>query len=268
MDFILVDDPAPGVRRITLNRPERLNAFTFDMYQALLRAFEALRYDLDTRVVILTGAGRGFCSGHDMTEAVGVPAWVPPGVGPAQFTKTMLAELARIPVLMKTLPQPVICAVNGACGGIGYAFALAADLCLAGASAKFINLIHNAATGCEGGLSWMLPRAIGAQRAAELLLTARPVLADEAERIGLCLRAVPDDQLMDEALALAEQIKLNVPIGVWLTKQSLWLNQGVGSLEQAIEVEHRAVFISQSTADAAEKKAAVAEKRTPEFRNL
>jgi enoyl-CoA hydratase len=107
MDLILVDDPAPGVRRITLNRPERLNAFTFDMYQALLAALEALRYDLDVRAVILTGAGRGFCSGHDMTEAVGVPAWVPAGVGPAQFTKTMLAELARIPALMRTLPQPV-----------------------------------------------------------------------------------------------------------------------------------------------------------------
>jgi enoyl-CoA hydratase len=268
MDHILVDDPAPGVRRITLNRPEKLNAFTFDMYVALREALEALRYDVETRVVILTGAGSGFCSGHDMTEAVGSPNWVAPGSGPAQFTKTMLTELGRIPVLMRSLPQPVICAVNGTCGGIGYALALAGDLCLAAKSAKFINLIHNAATGCELGLSWMLPRAVGAQRAAEILLTARPVLADEAERIGLVLRAVADAALMADALALAEQIKVNVPIGIWLTKQSLWINQGVGSLEQAIELEHRAVYISQSTQDAAEKRAAVAERRAPVFRNL
>ena len=268
MDQILVDDPAPGVRRITLNRPDKLNAFTYDMYQGLLAALEACRYQPDIRVVILTGAGRGFCSGHDMTEAVGTPAWVAPGSGPAQFTKTMLTELGRIPVLMRSLPQPVICAVNGTCGGIGYALALAGDLCLAARSAKFINLIHNAATGCELGLSWMLPRAVGTQRAAEILLTARPVLADEAERIGLVLRAVPDEELMDQTLALAEQIKANVPIGIWLTKQSLWLNQGVGSLEQAVEIEARAVYIAQSSQDGVEKRTAAAEKRAPVFRNL
>jgi enoyl-CoA hydratase len=139
-------------------------------------------------------------------------------------------------------------------------------MAIAAQSAKFVNAIHNAGTGAELGLSYLLPRQIGAQRAAELLLTARPVLAEEAERIGLVLRAVPDATLMDAALELAHRIAVNVPIGVMMTKQSLWLNQMAGSLEAAIEMEHRAVHISQATADAAEKQAAFFEKRDPTFR--
>ena len=113
----------------------------------------------------------------------------------------------------------------------------------------------------------MLPRAVGTQHAAEILLTSRPVLADEAERIGLALRAVPDDQLLAEARALAASILVNVPLGVWLTKQSLWLNQGVASLEAACEIESRAVFVAQSTEDAAEKRKSFLEKRAPVFSN-
>jgi enoyl-CoA hydratase len=267
LDTILVDEPAPGVRRITLNRPEKLNAFTFEMYQRLIAELETLRHESDVRVVILTGAGRGFCAGHDLGGAVGTPGWIAPGVGPAQWQKSMITELGRIPVLMRNLPQPIICAANGPVAGIGYSLAVAADLCLAATSAKFVNAIHNAATGAELGLSWMLPRAIGTQRAAEILLTARPVLADEAERIGLVLRVVADDQLMAASLALAEAIKVNVPIGVWLTKQSLWANQSVGSLETAIELEARAVFMAQSTQDAAEKLASRDERRPPVFKN-
>jgi enoyl-CoA hydratase len=113
----------------------------------------------------------------------------------------------------------------------------------------------------------MLPRAVGAQRAAEILLTSRPVLADEAERIGLVLRAVPDERLLDEALGIARSIMQNVPLGIWLTKQSLWLNQNVGSLQAAIELEARAIPLAQSTADAAEKRSSFLEKRPPVFGN-
>jgi enoyl-CoA hydratase len=180
---------------------------------------------------------------------------------------TFMSELARIPLLMRSLGQPIICAVNGAAAGIGLALALACDLCLASHSAKFINAIHNAATGAELGLSWMLPRIVGTQRAAEILLTARPVPAAEAERIGLVLRAVPDEHLMPETLRLAEEIMSNVPLGVAMTKRSLWINQGVGSLEAATEIEQRAVLVAQATEDAIEKRKAVLEKRRPKFRN-
>jgi enoyl-CoA hydratase len=116
-------------------------------------------------------------------------------------------------------------------------------------------------------MSWLLPRAVGTQRAAEILLTSRPVPADEAERIGLALRAVDDAKLMDEARALAASICSNVPLGIWLTKQSLWMNQGVGSLEAACEIEARAVYMAQQSEDAAEKRQAFLHKRPPQFSN-
>lgn len=264
MANILVDQPLEGVKRLTLNRPEALNAFTFEMYVELIDLLRGLQHDATTRVVLLTGAGRAFCSGHDL-RAGGAPPWVDPQVGKMQHKKLAISELGQIPVLLRSLPQPVICAVNGAAAGMGYSLALAADLTLAARSAKFVNSIHNAATGHELGMSYLLPRAVGSQRAAEILYTARPVLADEAERIGLVLRAVDDEQLMDAALELARNILVNVPIGIWLTKQSLHFNQSAGSLEAAIEFENRAVLIAQSTEDAAEKRKAFLEKRPPSF---
>jgi enoyl-CoA hydratase len=168
---------------------------------------------------------------------------------------------------MRGLPQPVICAVNGSAAGVGFTIALAADMAIAADNAKFVNAIHNAGTGAELGMSYMLPRAVGAQKAAEILYTTRPVLADEAERIGLVLKAVPAERLMEEALALARSIAKNVPIGLWVTKQALWANMSAGSLEQAMELEHRGVLISQSTADAVEKRKSFIEKRDPTFTN-
>jgi enoyl-CoA hydratase len=266
MSDILSTHDDQGVLTLTLNRPDALNAFTFAMYEELIGILEGLRHDSHTRVVILTGAGRAFCAGHDLRGA-GAARWVDPALGKPYAGKHSITRIAQIPLLMRTLPQPVIAAVNGAAAGLGFAFALAADLCLAASSAKFVNSIHNAGTGHELGMSWMLPRAIGTQRAAEILLTARPVLADEAQRIGLALRAVPDDQLLAEAHALAASICANVPLGVWLTKQSLWLNQGVASLEAACEIEARAVFLAQASEDAAEKRQSFLEKRAPKFSN-
>ena len=264
-DEILIDEPAPRVRRITLNRPEARNAFTHAMYDRLVEILDEIRLDLSIRAVILTGAGSAFCTGHDLRGA-GPDPEAAQGLS-GHYAKTQfLARLSRVPLALRSLPQPVIAALNGTVAGIGYALALASDMAIAAHSAKFVNAIHNAGTGAELGLSYMLPRQIGAQRAAELLLTARPVLAEEAERIGLVLRAVPDDQLMDAALELAQRIAVNVPIGVMLTKQSLWLNQGAGSLAAAIELEHRAVHISQATADAIEKQNAFFEKRDPSYR--
>lgn len=264
--IILVDTPAEGVARITLNRPDALNSFTFDMYEALTEAFEGLRDDPEVRVIILTGAGRAFCAGHDV-RAGSKPSWVKPGLGKIQAGKYTMRLLGQIPILMRSMPQPIICAVNGTAAGIGYSLALASDMALAARSAKFVNVIHNAATGAELGMSYLLPRAVGTQRAAELLLTARPVQAEEAERIGLVLRMVEDEALIDEALKLADAIAVNSPVGIWLTKQSLWFNQSAGSLEAAIELENRAVLASQATEDAIEKRTSAIEKRRPKFKH-
>ncbi|HEV8312663.1 MAG TPA: enoyl-CoA hydratase-related protein [Burkholderiaceae bacterium] len=266
MSDILFERSSDGIATLTLNRPDALNAFSFAMYDELIGVLEGLRHDATTRVVILTGAGRAFCAGHDLRTAGPAP-WIDPALGKPYMAKHSITRIAQIPLLMRAIPQPVIAAVNGAAAGLGFAFALAADLCLMAKSAKFVNSIHNAGTGHELGMSWMLPRAVGTQRAAEILLTARPVLADEAERIGLALRAVPDERLLDEAHALAASICANVPLGVWLTKQSLWLNQGVGSLEAACEIEARAVFLAQASEDAAEKRKSFLEKRPPIFTN-
>jgi enoyl-CoA hydratase len=267
MPDILVDEVHDGVKRIMLNRPEQLNAFTIGMYEELLDILQNLKHDSKTRVVILTGSGRGFCAGHDLRSS-GLAKWVDsPDLGPAYRYKHQMGGMSTIPLLMRQLPQPVVAAVNGAAAGIGFSLALAADLCLAATSAKFVNSIHNVGTGHELGMSYLLPRAVGTQRAAEILLTARPIPADEAERIGLVLRSVPDETLLDAALEIAKAILVNVPIGVWLTKQSLWFNQSAGSLEAAIELESRAVFMARSTEDAAEKRKSFLEKRSPTLRN-
>ena len=264
-EVILVERPADGVVKITLNRPEQRNAFTHEMYDQLLAAFEQLRTDFATRVVILTGAGTAFCTGHDLRDAGPDPEEAA-GLGGLYAKKAFLQRLSRIPVAMRGLPQPIIAAVNGPVAGIGYPLCLASDMAVAAQSAKFVNAIHNAGTGHELGMSYLLPRQIGTQRAAELLLTARHVLADEAERIGLVLKAVPDAELLDAVMEIATRIVANTPIGVWVTKQSMWLNQSAGSLEAAIEMEHRAVHISQATEDATEKRMAFLEKRSPTFR--
>lgn len=264
MSEIELDRPAAGVCRLTLNRPDALNALTYTMYEELIARLEAVRFDPAVRVVILTGAGRAFCVGHDL-RAGGTPGWVAEGQGKAQSVRGIMAKLGAIPGLIRGLPQPVIAAVNGVTAGAGYPIALAADLCIAARSAKFVNAFHNAGTGHEMGFSYMLPRLVGAQRAAELLLTGRAVMAEEAASIGMILSAVDDASLMDEALALADRIIVNSPIGIALTKQSMWLNAGAASLEAAIEMENRAIFMSQATEDAAEKRQSFFEKRRPLF---
>ena len=265
MSDIAIDRPSNDVLRLTLNRPHALNAFTFDMYLQLIDFLEKLQYDSATRAVILTGTGKGFCAGHDLKDG-GSPSWVASDLGRMQSTQFVLAKLGQIPILMRKIPQPIICAVNGTTAGLGYALALAADITIAARGAKFVNSFHNAGTGHELGLSYLLPRTVGIQRAAEILYTSRPILADEAERIGLILRAVDEDKLMESALEIAKSIASNVPIGISLTKQSLRFNQSAGGLEAAIEMESRAIAVSRATEDAEEKRNAFREKRDPRFR--
>ncbi len=266
MTSILIDEPKPQVKRVTISAPERLNAFTYDMYEDLVAFLEKTRFDPDTRVVVITGAGRAFCAGHYFGRAPD-PDWLPKNIGKIQRSRMLNEWLARVPIAVRNMPQPVICAVNGAAAGIGYSLVMAADLAIAAKSSKFVNAIHNAGTGTEMGMSYMLPRAVGKQKAAEILFTARAILSDEAEKIGLVLKTVPDEELMDQVFALADSIIANTPMGIWLTKQSMYLNENSGSLAAAIEIEHRAVTISQATEDAAEKRAATFEKRPAVYSN-
>jgi enoyl-CoA hydratase len=263
---ILLDEMAPGVRRITFNRPDSYNAFLDSMYGELIDIFAQIARDTTIRVVVITGAGKGFCSGQD-TATREPKNWVPDGLGMQHYTLHYVDQLEKVLLAIRNLPQPVIAAVNGPTAGYGYSLALACDLAIASSNAKFVNAFHNAWTGAEAGLSYLLPHAVGAQRAAELLLTTRPVLAHEAERIGLVLRVVPPEQLMNSVLEMAELIKQNAPLDVWLTKQNLHRNLTAGSFEQAVAYETRGIGMAITTQDAQERRAARRDKRPPSFRN-
>src|SRR5579872_4437556 len=172
------------------------------MLAELYATLETLGRDETCRVIVVTGAGRGFCAGDDLAE-YRAPEWVPVDVGPIQSNMYQQKYVAQLVPRLRALPQPVIAAVNGPTAGAGYALALGADLRIAAESALFVDaFVKIGASGAELGLSWLLQRIVGATRAAELVLTGRRVDATEAAAIGLVLRTVPDDALIDAAMEL------------------------------------------------------------------
>ena len=237
MSVIEISRPATGVVQLTMNRPAKLNALTAELVTELHAALDDVAVDPDARVVVLTGAGRGFCAGLDL-GGFGTPR-----------TRTTSADAARLrgaaahrqrhpaPPL---LPQPVIAAVNGPAAGGGFAFVLGADIRIAVRSAKFnAAFIRIGLSACDIGTSWLLPRLVGAARAQELMLTGRIFDAEEAYRIGLVVDVVDDDALLDTALAKAEEIMRNTPFGVALTKEGMWSSLEIPGMQQAIDLENR-----------------------------
>ncbi len=199
-DDVLVDRPRPDVALVTLNRPDRFNALTSEMLARIYEVLEGLGRDSTCRVIIVTGAGRGFCAGDDLRD-YHPPAWVPTDVGPLHSNMYQQKYVAQLVPRLRALPQPVIAAVNGPAAGAGYALALGADLRVAAASAVFVDaFVKIGASGAEMGLSWLLQRIVGATRAAELVLTGRRVDGEEAARIGLVLQTVPDGEVVGAAL--------------------------------------------------------------------
>jgi len=238
MAYVEISKPLPHVSVITLDRPERMNALSFETVVPLHDAILAAGSDNDTWVVVLTGAGRGFCSGLDLEDH-----GIPPGIAGLPMSRIALRAMATFADLvpaMRNIPQPVIGAINGAAYGGGLCLAAACDIRLAAESAVFCGAgIKNGLTGTELGISWILPRMIGAAHAFELILTGREVGAREAERIGLVSRVVPDAELASAALATAEQICAHSPHGVAMTKRVLWSNLETGSLHAGMDLEAR-----------------------------
>ncbi len=264
---VLVDWPRPGVALVTLNRPARLNALTSEMLAEIYETLERLGRDATCRVIIVTGAGRGFCAGDDLRD-YHPPSWVPSDVGPTHSNMYQQKYVAELVPRLRALPQPVIAAVNGPAAGAGYALALGADLRVAAESAVFVDaFVKIGASGAEMGLSWLLQRIVGATRAAELVLTGRRVDGDEAARIGLVLQTVPDGEVVDVALTLAEQIIVNTPLGTWMGKATLWSNLEIPSLEAAIDLEARTQILTLGTDDAREQLAAFRERREARYTN-
>jgi enoyl-CoA hydratase len=263
--LVLVDRPRPNIALITLNRPERMNSMAFDVMVPLKGVIEEITYDNDVRVVVLTGAGRGFSSGADNKSAGAVPNI--DGLTRPTFALRSMEVLDDVIMGLRRMHQPVIAAVNGPAIGGGLCLALAADIRIASTEAYFRAAgINNGLTGSELGLSYLLPRAIGASRAFEIMLTGRDVDADEAERIGLVSRKVPGGLLLETCYQVAEQIAAFSRPGVELTKRTLWTGLDAGTLEGHMQAEGLGqLFVRLLTANFEEAVAARAEKRSPVF---
>jgi enoyl-CoA hydratase len=221
--------------------------------------------DQDCRVVILTGAGRAFCAGLDLREGVN-----PSGDGLGRPQAGMLSQehIAGMFTHMRRTRKPIIAAVNGAAAGGGLAMALASDVRIAAASARFnVAFVKIGLSGCDVGVSYLLPRIVGVSHAFEMMLTGRFVGAEEAERIGLVSRVVPDGEVVDAALEVADQIIGNSPFGVWMTKEVMWSNLEASSMQGAIDLENRTQILTTFTEDLPEAIGAFLQKRKPEFRN-
>src|SRR6478609_4471184 len=266
MDHVLVDRPAPGVAQVTLNLPERMNSMSFDVMVPLRDRLRELSDDNEVRAVVLTGAGRGFCSGADQS---GERGRMPNTAGLTQATVALRAMeiLDEVVLALRGLHQPVIAAVNGPAIGGGLCLALACDIRLAADGAFFRAAgINNGLTASELGLSYLLPRAIGTSRAFELMLTGRDVDAEEAERIGLVSRSVPADQLLDTCYDMAERIAAFSRPGIELTKRTLWTGLDAASLEGHMQAEGLGqLFVRLLTANFEEAVAARAENRPAVF---
>lgn len=263
--LVLVERPRPDVAVVTLNRPDRLNALSFAVVDELHAVLDDLQRDNACRVVVLTGAGRGFCSGLDLTGIEGSST----SAGTTGPRAGMLSQehIAALPLKLRRLQQPVIAAVNGPAYGGGFALALACDLRVAAPEARFCTqFIKVGLGGCDLGISYTLPRLVGGSRAFELLLTARTVDAEEAARIGLVAEvADPGEPVVDRAIALAATICDHTPFGVAMTKEVMWSNLDAPSLEAAIHLENRTQILAATGGEVMEAAAAFREKRAPSW---
>ena len=267
MSFVLIDRPRPSVALVTLNRPERMNAMAFDVMIPFREALETLSYDNDVRVVVITGAGHGFCSGADLEDPGTLPRV--DGLTLTSIARRALELLDDVILTLRRMHQPVIGAINGAAIGGGLCLSLATDIRIASESAYFRAAgINNGLTASELGLSYLLPRAVGSSRAFDIMLSGRDVDAAEADRIGLVSRVVPSDQLLDASYELAERIIGFSRVGLECTKRLLWSSLDAGSLSAHMDHEgHAQLYVRLTTENFEEAIRARREKRTPEFRD-
>jgi len=265
MAFIEIEKPRPHVTLVTLNRPERMNAMAFDVMIPLRDALRDISTDNECRVVVLTGAGHGFCSGADLVGGGMVPNIG--GLKRTSIARRALKVLDEVILALRDMHQPVIAAVNGAAIGGGFCLACAADIRIGADTAYFRAAgINNGLTANELGISYLLPRQIGFSRAFDILLSGRDVHAEEAGRIGLVSQVVPGEELLDRCYQLAEGIIGFSHIGVELTKQLLWASLDAGSLHSHMNHEGNAqLYVRMTTSNFDEKIAAWKEGRTPVY---
>lgn len=232
--------PEAGIGVITMNRPERLNALNLNMLEDFFALFDHLNQSDEIRVIIISGEGRGFCSGADLRDERISEEAATLFSNAANHLMKIQKVYARLIVEMRRLSQPIIAAVNGHAAGGGMCIALASDVVIAAPAAAFTpSFVNIGLTAGELGTSYFLHRLVGIARAADILFTGRTVEAAEAERIGIVSRLVEETKLMDEAMAIAHAMLDKTPLGLRLTKETLNQNLNAPSLEAAIELENR-----------------------------
>lgn len=246
-----------GVALLTLNRPERLNAWTGEMQRAYFDLLEEAGAREDVRVIVVTGAGRGFCAGADMEALQEIGAGGLEGAAAGQDARPQTSPLG--------IPKPVIAAVNGPCAGIGLVQALMCDLRFAAADAKITTAFARRGLVAEHGMSWLLPRLVGPARALDLLLSARAVLGEEAERLGLVNRALPGELLLDETLAYARDLAANcAPSSMAAMKSQVYGDLERG-LDDALARANELMVESLRAPDFVEGVSSFVERRPPDF---
>jgi len=259
-ETLLLEERAPGVVVATLNRPKRYNAMTNTMFAELERMALDLGSEDDLRVIILTGAGRAFCSGYDLADADDLP-----GLGAIGMLDQQ-ERAARSLLVLRSVRVPVIAAVNGPAAGGGFSLSLACDIRLAAPEARFnAAFVRIGLSAGDLGVSWLLTRLIGPAHASEICFTGRLVDAEEARRLGIVNAVSAPGELLDDALALASQIVSNSPGGVQLSKRALQANLEVGSYAAALELENRGQALLTRSSDMPEALAAFVEKRPPVY---
>lgn len=248
------------VALVTLNRPARLNAFAPRTTRALLALLARIAGDEDVRVVVLTGAGRAFCAGADLKSLAGEDDRAGEGDDDWGSPRGMI----DLPLRLRALPQPTICAINGVAAGAGFGMALGADMRVASESAELIAAQIKTARVPDAGLTWFLPRLLGTERALRVLLTGRAIAARDALALGLVGEVVPDAELLEHALALADELARGPALAMRLTREAVY--RGAESeLDAALDVEYEALVRASAHPDVAEGTRAFLERRAPRF---
>jgi 2-(1,2-epoxy-1,2-dihydrophenyl)acetyl-CoA isomerase len=255
---LVVTDMRDGYRVLTLNKPDRLNSFTAAMHKALMAALIAAEADKSCRAIILTGAGRGFCAGQDLSDGVYTPGETP------DLSVTIQAYYNPLIRKLRSLPMPVISAVNGVAAGAGANVAFAGDIVIAGRSAKFIQSFAKLGLVPDAGGTWILPRLIGVARARAIALLAEQVSAEQAEAWGMIWKTVDDAELMTEAHRLAAHFATQPTAGLALMKRAFDLSE-INSLDQQLDLERDLQGEAGRLPDYSEGVTAFMEKRAPRF---
>jgi len=265
-----------GIGIVSLNRPEKLNAISFQMEEDLHNLLDSLMVNLDCRVLILKGEGRAFCAGTDLQEGLILNSKKsPPGYDSFHYLKVSEPikrkiyhqwRISQIFVKMRKITQPIITIVHGAAVGGGFGFAMASDIRIASTDVKFINAsINIGLSGADVGGSYFLPRLIGMSKAAEILYTGKIIDSKEAEKSGLVVKVVEKDDLLTSALELAEEMLKKSPLGLRMTKQAINLSMDSPSLENVLQLENSSIVLTFSSKDMKEASSAFFEKRDPKY---